>query len=141
MLGTISISVFLCPYFENFRISASVDIIINFERNETPCSSKQTIAHRIIIKKFWITVCDPACINGQCTSPNHCSCSSGWTGNLCDIPICDPVCLNGQCTSPNKCSCSPGWMDNLCDIPVCDPVCLNGQCTSPNNCSCSPGWM
>ncbi|CAL4139248.1 unnamed protein product, partial [Meganyctiphanes norvegica] len=30
-------------------------------------------------------VCDPVCLNGQCTSRYICSCSPGWMGNLCDI--------------------------------------------------------
>ncbi|CAL4087112.1 unnamed protein product, partial [Meganyctiphanes norvegica] len=30
-------------------------------------------------------VCDPACVNGNCTAPNNCTCEEGWTGAICDI--------------------------------------------------------
>ncbi|CAL4125393.1 unnamed protein product, partial [Meganyctiphanes norvegica] len=86
-------------------------------------------------------VCHPVCLNGQCTSPNSCSCFPGWRGNHCDIPVCHPVCLNGQCTSPNSCTCFPGWRGNHCDIPVCVSGCLHGTCTKPNRCTCHNGWI
>ncbi|CAL4079588.1 unnamed protein product, partial [Meganyctiphanes norvegica] len=34
----------------------------------------------------WVpqTVCDPACVHGDCTDPNNCTCKEGWTGAICD---------------------------------------------------------
>ncbi len=28
--------------------------------------------------------CEPGCENGICSSPEHCSCVVGWTGDLCE---------------------------------------------------------
>ena len=33
-----------------------------------------------------IAYCDGHCLNGgTCISPNFCNCTSGWTGNNCEI--------------------------------------------------------
>ena len=29
-------------------------------------------------------ICSPQCVHGSCTSPNTCSCNSGWTGSTCN---------------------------------------------------------
>ena len=35
-------------------------------------------------------LCDPHCVNGDCTQPDFCTCYEGWRGNDCSTPICDP---------------------------------------------------
>ena len=29
-------------------------------------------------------ICNPACVYGACVSNNTCSCSTGYTGDICD---------------------------------------------------------
>ena len=28
--------------------------------------------------------CEQGCVNGMCSAPNKCTCSSRWTGSACD---------------------------------------------------------
>jgi hypothetical protein len=87
-------------------------------------------------------VCNPACVNGECSAPNVCQCNKnttgptcaicaeGWTGKTCTTPICAAGCL-GTCSEPMGCDCYPRWTGQLCN-----------QCTvgwgSPNN-NCAIG--
>ncbi|CAL4080237.1 unnamed protein product, partial [Meganyctiphanes norvegica] len=85
-------------------------------------------------------VCSGGCGNGQCTGPNQCTCSRGYTGSSCRTPVCSGGCGNGQCTEPKQCSCSRGYTGSSCRTPVCSDGCGNGQCTGPNKCTCSRGY-
>ena len=85
-------------------------------------------------------ICNPVCINGNCTSPGVCTCNTGWTGNLCDIPLCSPSCVNGYCTGPNICTCDSNWSGPSCETPNCVPSCVNGTCVAPDHCQCDAGY-
>ncbi len=88
----------------------------------------------------YTAICNPSCINGDCTRPGNCSCHAGWRGSRCNegkflmttsytnnyylskllhpIAICYPPsgCLNGgYCISPGHCSCASGWTGDRCD--------------------------
>jgi len=32
-------------------------------------------------------VCSPSCVHGNCSAPSECTCTTGWTGKLCDTPL------------------------------------------------------
>jgi|GEM_PF-449857 len=85
-------------------------------------------------------VCDPECVNGDCTAPDLCSCDPGWSDALCDIPVCSQTCMHGNCTAPEICTCGTGWSGNDCSTPLCNPACGHGVCTSPDLCTCDDGW-
>jgi hypothetical protein len=98
---------------------------------------------------FSPAICINACINGTCSAPNTCTCTSGFSGALCDVglsshvliglhridshfivsAICLAGCRQGTCDGkPNTCSCNPGWEGTLCDQPICQPRCVQGFC-------------
>jgi hypothetical protein len=86
---------------------------------------------------MFIAVCQPACLNGgSCTAPGVCTCTSSYTGPLCNrrkfiwmqlpfsnyfwclniIAVCDPSCKNGAtCSQDLRCHCAPGWTGEVCD--------------------------
>ena len=39
-----------------------------------------------------IAICSPSCQHGRCTSPNNCTCNSGWTGRDCSQRECNIPC-------------------------------------------------
>jgi hypothetical protein len=57
-----------------------------------------------------------ACINGDCTLPNTCTCKVGYEKDATDpkgsrcIPKCENKCINAICTSPNMCLCIAGYV-------------------------------
>ena len=64
-------------------------------------------------------ICDfngAGCLNGQCKSPNYCSCNIGWTGANCGECIPLPGCLHGYCQKGLECICETGWLGAHCDI-------------------------
>ncbi|XP_053379664.1 uncharacterized protein LOC128548542 isoform X2 [Mercenaria mercenaria] len=81
--------------------------------------------------------------HGECISPNHCRCSSGWTGMSCMQYDCSGVnnCYgNGDCIGPNTCSCNDGWSGKQCILASCLNVsnCSgHGFCVRPNVCACA----
>ena len=85
--------------------------------------------------------CSSGCINGDCVSPNNCSCNAhshgiscnicddGWTGADCMTPICLSGCQHGSCTIPNTCVCDPRWNGTKCE------VCADGWSTPAKLCT------
>ena len=63
-----------------------------------------------------VPVCDRKCLhNGNCTSPNTCTCERGWTGIDCSVPVCAQQCSNGGlCIAPDTCFC-PQWENGFRD--------------------------
>ena len=85
-------------------------------------------------------MCPATCINGECDTPNNCTCDSGWDGYDCTTPICSQGCVNGECTGPDDCMCCANWQGGACD----DPICLGGSdcqgsCVNPGECICDGG--
>jgi len=67
--------------------------------------------------------------NGACIGSLKCYCSSGWSGQSCNIPSCEPGCQHGgSCTGPNLCSCPDHYTGNLCEYcayPWAGPDCTS----------------
>lgn len=106
-----------------------------------------------------VPVCSVPCLNGICTEPDVCTCSSGYHKNsgVCSKNDCDPStpensdCPNGTCTSNGDCICNDGFVKNETTlggiesnlskcVPICSEGCLNGNCISPENCVCNAGY-
>ena len=106
---------------------------------------------------------------GFCTTPNTCTCRTGWSGHICTQAVCSLPCVNGDCNSPGVCTCQSGWSggtcnvaacpDNICNkdngvchtcnagwngsdctVAICSPACVNGACIRPNTCFCGNRW-
>ncbi|XP_031570867.1 von Willebrand factor D and EGF domain-containing protein-like [Actinia tenebrosa] len=84
-----------------------------------------------------IPICRSGCFYGRCTSPNRCSCDSGWRGSRCQYDVnecsrshhgCSQVCINTP--GSYKCGCRKGYVlegSKSCkDIDEC--ATKNGQC-------------
>ncbi|XP_065181863.1 fibropellin-1-like isoform X3 [Sycon ciliatum] len=87
--------------------------------------------------------CRKVCHNGgSCSSPNKCTCATGWKGKKCQTSVCSSPCLNGgRCTAPSTCSCEAGYTGSTCGDAICSSPCLNGgRCTAPSTCSCAAGY-
>eukprot|EP01090_Pellita_catalonica_P017896 TRINITY_DN555_c0_g1_i3.p1 TRINITY_DN555_c0_g1~~TRINITY_DN555_c0_g1_i3.p1 ORF type:complete len:377 (-),score=36.41 TRINITY_DN555_c0_g1_i3:108-1238(-) len=58
------------------------------------------------------------CVLDEETNQNHCECSSGWTGDACEIASCPENCSgNGVCVSelsPPRCVCDSGFYGDSC---------------------------
>ena len=62
-----------------------------------------------------LAICAQGCEWGACTSPDQCTCLSGWSGVACDIPVCDPPCnTHAHCSQPNTCECVGQWRGANC---------------------------
>jgi len=93
--------------------------------------------------------CGEGCVNGRCSAPETCSCSSGFSGERCEIPGCPggrwgPGCESececehgGHCSPTNgQCTCTPGYSGDLCE-EMCEPGTYGMDCQS--SCSCPTG--
>nr|AEW42992.1 delta [Nematostella vectensis] len=95
-------------------------------------------------------VCSKSCRpNGNCVSPDRCSCQGGWTGPQCNQCVPHPACVHGTCNKPFDCICTPGWGSLYCDLELdyCgrNNPCINGaSCKNTNpgqyKCICKPGY-
>jgi len=36
---------------------------------------------------FRVAICSPSCVNGNCTWPDVCNCSTGWKDSICSTRI------------------------------------------------------
>lgn len=113
------------------------------------------------------SICTSGCENGVCTSPDICTCFSGFDGFNCSInknvtsnscindlneclnktkPECTLFCDNGGlCIFENEtqfCFCANGWNGTSCTIPICQHDCDHGICSTivPGECICEYGW-
>ncbi|EFC38129.1 predicted protein [Naegleria gruberi] len=86
----------------------------------------------------------------NCIGPNQYSCTSGWYGDLCNIPVCFGIIANnslvcnshGTCVSNNTCLCQSGWKGNeQCGSYSCDIPSQHGICVGPNIYDCEEGWV
>ncbi|KAK7944832.1 hypothetical protein WMY93_000560 [Mugilogobius chulae] len=88
-------------------------------------------------------VCEPnPCQNsGVCEDVfdlHQCTCSSEWTGHLCQEPTdkCfSSPCMFGNCTSLDgeyKCDCEPGYEGDQCDLEI--DLCENSNCSNGATC-------
>ncbi|XP_014281831.1 protein draper isoform X1 [Halyomorpha halys] len=99
-----------------------------------------------VLEKVFICepICDPPCIEGDCSTPGNCTCFHGYEhqdSNKC-IPSCKPDCLNGFCTKPGHCECKEGYdkvNGSYCE-PHCSHKCNNGICYKPEECLCNTGY-
>ena len=81
-------------------------------------------------------ICDfngDGCLNGQCKSPNYCSCNIGWTGANCGECIPLPGCLHGYCQKGLECICETGWLGAHCDIRELNQIIINQLIISLND--------
>ncbi len=63
-----------------------------------------------------LAYCQTACVHGDCTKPNTCTCDTGYDGHFCSEFTCDPPCQTGHgaCIGPNNCYCNYGWDGEDC---------------------------
>ena len=56
--------------------------------------------------------------NGQCSSPDNCTCFGGWFGDNCSQPVCMKHCnlTNGYCIQPGECLCKYSWDGVYCNV-------------------------
>lgn len=89
------------------------------------------------------SVCEPnPCENdGVCEDVfdlHQCTCSSEWTGLLCQDPTdscLSSPCIFGNCTSlpgEYKCDCEPGYGGDQCELEI--DMCENSNCSSGATC-------
>ncbi|CAI8005522.1 Receptor-type tyrosine-protein phosphatase F [Geodia barretti] len=123
-------------------------------RSRTRAVYRQTAVYRTVCCSGYTgsrceAVCSPSCRNGgTCSSPNSCSCQSGWTGSICTLPVCPSGCANGgTCTRPRVCSCQSGWTGATCSQHINECAVDNGGChhTCHNTagsfeCRCNSGY-
>ena len=93
-----------------------------------------------------IAICDPACVYGACVNNNTCSCSNGYTGDICDsagilsyiCSVCilnvlvigeceENICFNGgtcQVIAGNYlCACAVGFTGLSCNTSTIIVIC------------------
>uniref|UniRef100_A0A8C4Q1E3 Fibrillin-2-like n=1 Tax=Eptatretus burgeri TaxID=7764 RepID=A0A8C4Q1E3_EPTBU len=87
---------------------------------------------------------DLALLDGFCSRPNMCTCSSGRTSPSCSGSLphhCNLRCMNGGSCHEDNCRCQKGYTGTHCGQPVCEKACQNGgRCIGPNRCACVYGF-
>lgn len=159
-----------CGYLDNIpptwgRLSLAYDLAMFYNTTLTNENFMYIADTENNVIRYMTATCTFICENnGTCDSPDHCSCTEGWTGYDCSIPIekktlhcgpgyivndngeCEVTCvqdcgLHGKCKYPDTCECDAGWYDTNCTTPVCSQTCGNGgNCTANNTCSCPEWW-
>jgi len=86
-------------------------------------------------------VCDPTCVQGNCTAPNYCVCNNGWGSSTCGECTKGFYPSGGNCL---ECNCNHGTCsDGLIGDGSC--TCYQGYTTPPSStlyCTiCSDGYV
>lgn len=96
------------------------------------------------------TVCDPRCVNGNCTFDNttretSCQCSYGWAGPTCAMAQCTLygcAASSGSCVLPDTCQCQAGYYSADCGSQC---KCVHGSCNDgaagTGECTCDAGYF
>ncbi|XP_071572894.1 uncharacterized protein [Temnothorax nylanderi] len=98
---------------ENQTVSNTSVVLSNFTRSKAICTIP----------------CGP---NGECTSPNECTCFEGYRSDAQSI-------ITELHTNFSKTPFPELSKKHICQ-PYCAFVCSNGECTAPNVCTCDPGY-
>jgi hypothetical protein len=108
-------------------------------------------------------VCPAGCVNGNCSAPGVCDCTSGWSGTSCNTAGEDLAAEAGECMLsqphiglrlPRRPGLTKGVFGTTGDpLPplrrtapcpsscaVCPAGCVNGNCSAPGVCTCALGW-
>lgn len=139
-------------YKTNGVLCSPVCNICEYGRCESPgsCVCELGFQHTVITINDVVgircdPICDPACINGTCSTPNYCQCNEGYGYNpemahICE-PLCEQPCINGDCISHNVCSCHMGFVteSEFKCVPECVD-CVFGKCVAPGQCECQDGY-
>nr|XP_014350613.1 PREDICTED: multiple epidermal growth factor-like domains protein 8 [Latimeria chalumnae] len=70
---------------------------------------------------YVFSFCPLACSgNGVCETSGHCTCSTGWHGDNCNIRDCSSYCiLHGVCYEETQhCQCEAGFVGHSCDLSL-----------------------
>jgi hypothetical protein len=95
------------------------------------------------------TVCNPLCVNGNCTfnftsRETSCQCVHGWSGAACSVPLCDLYgCAgaSGACVLPDTCQCTSGFYGADCsnECACGDGGACNDGASGTGDCTCAAG--
>lgn len=85
--------------------------------------------------------CEAGCSgHGVCEDSGKCSCATGWTGSICDMPLCPHNCHGrGLCVQGN-CVCEAGWYGASCHMKRCPNDCSGSGYCFEGRCKCMSGF-
>lgn len=85
--------------------------------------------------------CEAGCSgHGVCEDSGKCSCATGWTGSICDMPLCPGNCNSrGLCVQGN-CVCEAGWYGASCHLKRCPNDCSGAGYCFEGKCKCMNGF-
>ncbi|TGZ45745.1 Uncharacterized protein DBV15_04418 [Temnothorax longispinosus] len=101
--------------------------------NQTVSNTSVVLSNSTQSKPICTIPCGP---NGECTSPNECTCFEGYRSHA-QLIITELHENFSKTPFPELASISSE--KHICQ-PVCDRWCYNGKCTAPNVCTCDPGY-
>lgn len=86
--------------------------------------------------------CEADCSgHGVCEDSGKCTCATGWTGSICDMPLCQSNCNNrGLCIQGN-CVCEAGWYGSSCHLKRCPNDCSGAGYCFEGRCKCMNGFQ